>query len=198
MKKIALALAVVSAFAAQAQSNVYFYVDGATQNNWNLSGLSLNVDQFTGAALLTGNMTRAGSTANYRLDVAFTTPYTNAAGLTQWQNLVGTIVNTTRPSIAGTQAIIDFQAGRGAMDSVIGLNASPYNSATSRFELGFWAYNASSTQRHDFNVTLTCSSGPANANGSCATGGTNVPLPGTLALFGLAALGLGARRIKLV
>jgi hypothetical protein len=42
------------------------------------------------------------------------------------------------------------------------------------------------------NTHLTCASGPALADGSCPA--ASVPLPGTLALTGLALLGLAARR----
>ena len=113
----------------------------------------------------------------------------------------GTITNLSNPGGSGTQIIRDLQAGTGGLDSTFGINAAPYNANTTKLELGFWAYNAGS-YRHDFNVTLTCTSGtgstgPSNPNGSCTTGGGNVPLPGTLALFGIAALGLGIRRIKL-
>jgi PEP-CTERM motif len=213
MKKLALALAVVSAVAApaamaatykidQTQSSVYFYIDGASQvNNWNLSNLRLVVNEATGLAALGGTMTRTGSSATYSLAVAFTTPYSMSAGMSNWQDFTGAITNLTT---GRSEIIRDYQPGRGAMDSAVGVNAAPYNGANNpRLELGFWAYNVG-TQRHDFNVTLTCTSGtgasgPANANGSCTTGGgTNVPLPGTLALFGLAAVGMGARRIKLV
>jgi PEP-CTERM motif len=213
MKKLALALAVVSAFAAPAAmaatykidttaaNNVYFYIDGATQsNNWNLSNLRLVVNEATGLAALGGSMTRTGSTATYTLAIAFTTPYSMSAGMSNWQDFAGTITNNSNGS---TQVIRDYQAGRGSMDSAVGVNATPYNgAATSKLEMGFWAYNIG-TQRHDFNVSLICTSGtgasgPANANGSCTTGGGNVPLPGTLALFGLAAVGMGARRMKLV
>jgi uncharacterized protein (TIGR03382 family) len=211
MKKLALALAVASAVAApaamaatykidQTQSNVYFYIDGATQNNnWNLSNLYFTVNEATGIAALAGNMTRTGSTATYALAVAFTNPYAGGAGVARWQDIAGTITNLSN---GRTEIIRDLQAGRGANDSIAGINGAPYNANTTRMELGFWAYNVGS-QRHDFNVTMTCTSGtgasgPANANGTCSTGGGNVPLPGTLALFGLAAVGMGARRMKLV
>jgi hypothetical protein len=187
MKKLALALAVASAVAApaamaatykidQTQSNVYFYIDGATQNNnWNLSNLYFTVNEATGIGALAGNMTRTGSTATYALAVAFTNPYAGGAGVARWQDIAGTITNLSN---GRTEIIRDLQAGRGANDSIAGINGAPYNANTTRMELGFWAYNVGS-QRHDFNVTMTCTSGtgasgPANANGTCSTGGGNV------------------------
>jgi hypothetical protein len=209
MKKLLATMALAAAVAAPAamaatykidatNANVYFFIDHTTYYSWNLSGLTLNVNDTTKAAHLSGNIFRSGSTTAYALNVAFTNPYTSGTNL-NWGDHNGTIRNTVT---GNTSVIRDYQSGVGAMDARIGIDGAPYNASTSKIELGFWSYNVG-TARHDFNVTLTCTSGtgaggPSNANGTCTTGtGTGVPLPGTLALLGLAAVGLGVRRIKL-
>jgi hypothetical protein len=209
MKKFLTVLALTAAIAAPAaiastykidatNQGVYFQIDGHTYYSWNMSGLSLNVNDTTKNATLSGIMTRNGSNTLYSLSMAFTNPYTSGANQF-WATTLGTLRNN---STGATLQIRDMDTGRDNMDSVMGINAAPYNANTNKLEFGFWAFNAGAHPA-DLNVTVTCTSGtgangPANANGTCTTGGGNgVPLPGTLALLGMAALGLGARRIKL-
>ena len=193
MKKVllAVALASVAGLASAATYNLTganSYVTAATASGTpqvtNFS-FNLNVNDTSKLANLSGTYTH--NWATYNLNLNFTDPYTSGAAQ-MWGNFTGTI---TGPS-GFSRTVHDTQngAGRSTMDAKLGINGGPYNgnNNTTMFELGFWGNNI------DFNALARCTSAAPTATGACTPGDGNVPLPGTLALLGLAGLGLGLRR----
>jgi PEP-CTERM motif len=194
MKKALIALSLVAVSAAASASTYNLngtgsYVTFATAagnpvvSNFNLT---MNVNDTTKLANLSGAYVSGGAT--YNLNLNFVDPYTSGASQ-MWGYFSGSI---TGPN-GFSRSVVDTQGGvaRNGMDARLGINAGPYNSISNKFELGFWGNYA------DFNALATCTSATATSSGSCTPGtppGGNVPLPGSLALLGLGALGLGFAR----
>jgi PEP-CTERM motif len=166
--------------------------------NWLNTTLTVNA---TGNSYLSG-VVRGSNGLHYNINLTLTDTYARGANQA-WGNFAGTLSGNGL-----NLSLNDIDPGRDGNDALIGINATPYNNAnpggnTNVLEFGFWGDNsprAGGTRNSDVNVHVSCTSGsgvggPANTNGTCSTGG-NVPLPGTLALLGIAALGLGLRAKK--
>ncbi len=215
MKRIlltALAAGLLTCGAAQATgfAGTYAFVnDSANNSPMHGQGFSIASWNTTLTVNATGNSFLAGTAkgtdgGNYVIAMTFMNTY--ISGATQkWGNFVGTLIGNGKHIMLN-----DINPGVDGDDALIGINATPYNNGnaggnTAVLEFGFWGDNspgAGGTRNSDVNVHITCKSGtgaggPANANGTCSTGGpSGVPLPGTLALLGLAAVGLGLRGKK--
>jgi hypothetical protein len=200
----ALAAGLLSSGAAQATgfAGSYTFVNDAA-NYSPMHGQGFNIASWNATLTVnaTGNSFLAGTAkgtdgGNYVIAMTFMDTY--ISGATQkWGSFIGTLIGNGK-----TIALNDIKPGRDGDDALIGLNATPYNNDksggnTNVLEFGFWGDNSpgnGGTRNSDVNVHITCKSSPANANGTCSGG--SVPLPGTLALLGLAAIGLGLRGKK--
>jgi hypothetical protein len=210
MKRVlltALAAGLLSSGAAQATSynGTYsisntnglsvFNVTGVQITNW---AATLVVNDALGSAALTGTA-KGTNGITYNVNIGFTGGYTSGSEY-RWANYVGAITNGLN-----VQGIFDGMVGVDSMDARIGINAAPYNANTTSVEFGFWSYDkaagvAGRVHNFDMNTVVSCTSGtgaggPATSTGACTTGGS-VPVPGTIALLGAAALGLGWRGKK--
>jgi hypothetical protein len=173
-----------------------FNVTGVTISNW---AATLVVNEALGSGALTG-IAKDSNGINYNVNVGFTGGYVSGAEY-RFANFVGAITNGLN-----VQAIFDGAVGVDSMDARIGINAAPYNANTTSVEFGFWSYDkaagvAGRVHNFDMNTVVSCTSGtgaggPATSTGACTTGGGSVPVPGTIALLGAAALGLGLRGKK--
>jgi hypothetical protein len=208
MKRIllsALAAGLLTCGAAQATgfAGTYSFVNDAANNSpMHGQGFSIASWNATLTVNATGNSFLAGSGVgtdgkNYVISMTFFDTY--ISGATQkWGNFVGTLIGNGKHI-----SLNDIDPGRDGNDALIGINGTPYNNGnpggnTNVLEFGFWGDNspgAGGTRNSDVNVHIACKSSPANANGTCSPG-SGVPLPGTLALLGLAAVGLGLRGKK--
>jgi hypothetical protein len=215
MKRIllsALAAGLLTCGAAQATgfAGTYAFVnDSANNSPMHGQGFSIASWNTTLTVNATGNSFLAGTAkgtdgGNYTINMTFMNTYITA-GVQKWENFVGTLTGNGK-----NISLNDINPGKDGDDALIGINAAPYNNGnpggnTNVLEFGFWGDNsplAGGTRNSDVNVHITCKSGtgaggPANANGTCSTGTpSGVPLPGTIALLGLAAVGLGLRGKK--
>jgi hypothetical protein len=188
------------AFVNDSANNSPLHGQGFSMATWNTT-LTVNA---TGNSFLTGTG-KGTDGGNYVIAMTFSDTYISGANR-YWGNFIGTLIGNGKHILLN-----DIAPTRDtSTDAVIGINATPYNNGqaggnTAVLEFGFWGDNsplAGGTRNSDVNVHITCKSGtgaggPANANGTCSTGGpAGVPLPGTVALLGLAALGLGLRGKK--
>jgi hypothetical protein len=185
-------------FVNDAANNSPLHGQGFSIASWNTT-LTVNA---TGNSFLAGTA-KGTDGGNYVIAMTFSDTYLSGANR-YWGNFIGTLIGNGKHILLN-----DIAPSRDtSTDAVIGINATPYNNGnpggnTAVLEFGFWGDNsplAGGTRNSDVNVHITCKSGtgaggPANANGTCSTGG-NVPLPGTLALLGLAGLGLALRSKK--
>jgi hypothetical protein len=211
MKRVlltALAAGLMASGAAQAVSygGTYAITNPNGLSVFNVTGVSftylnasLIVNDALGTALLTGTG-KGSNNVNYNINVAFTGAY--AAGSEQrWANYTGAITNGLN-----IQGIFDGMVGVDSMDARLGINAAPYNANTTQLEFGFWSYDkaagvAGRVHNFDMNNVVSCTKNAAGvavsatATGACGTP-SNVPVPGTIALLGAAALGLGLRGKK--
>jgi uncharacterized protein (TIGR03382 family) len=124
-------------------------------------------------------------------------PFAN--GNRYWGNFVGTLTGSNGSIIS----LNDIAPNRDtSTDAILGINATPYNNGLAGgnapvMEIGLYGDNspgAAGIRNFDINAHLKCISSTANANGTCSSAA--VPLPGTLSLLGLAALGLFRRSKK--
>jgi hypothetical protein len=205
----ALAAGLLSSGAAQATSyagtyaisntNGYsvFNKTGVTITSWS-SVLTVSDANGSSASLL--GTAKGSNGQNYGVSFLFTGAYQSGSEL-RWSNLTGAL---TQLAVGGTVTkVYDIAVGQDGSDARLGINAAPYNGNTTSLEFGFWGTDKAVGGAHNFdmNTVVSCIASAAggtgaNANGTCkaATGG--VPLPGTVALLGIAALGLGFRAKK--
>jgi PEP-CTERM motif len=154
----------------------------------------------TGNSFLNGTFVGSDK-KTYNINMTLSDSYFTANGFQHWGNFIGSVTgngrNISLNDIVPTRDV--------ASDAVLGINSTPYNNGQkggniAYMEFGFWgddSKNAYGNRNSDANTHVACIADPAagvttNANGSC--GRSNVPLPGTLALAGIAMLGLGLRR----
>jgi hypothetical protein len=204
---VAFAGALVSGTASATIFNAYqgtYSIDAAGINapmhnqGFNLTNFSqvmLSVAA-NGNAWLMGTV-GASNGLNYSLQLDFSGAYL-ANGLLNWANSSG--------SLKGTGANVGYVAvlNERMMDARMGLDATPYNTTSGKWEFGFWGQDkvgAQGVANSDINVQITCKAGTGGTGLTGATGplgncggGNGVPLPGTLALLALAGLGLAASR----
>jgi hypothetical protein len=205
----ALAAGLLSSGAAQATSYAGTY---AIQNTnglsvWNLTGVTvttwnalLTVSDANGSSASLIGSAKASNGQTYNVNVALTGAYQSGAEL-RWSNLGGTL---TSQSTGIVTRVFDVAVGVDGSDARLGINAAPYNVNTTSLEFGFWGTDKAVAGVHNFdmNTVVSCVASAtggvgANANGTCKPGNpSGVPLPGTVALLGLAALGLGFRGKK--
>ncbi len=214
MKKVLLSVLMgASMFAATHASAATYQIVNDAANNSPLhnQGLIITSWNATLTANQSGNSKLYGTVVasdhkTYSINVTLMDTYF-ANGNQYWGNFKGTLSGNGR-----RLSLNDLSPTRDGMDAVLGINAAPYNNGLaggdqSVMEFGFWGDDspkAGGNRNSDVNVHVVCTSGkgPANANGTCASGtpvgpkGGSVPLPGTLALMGLALLGLSAVRRK--
>jgi PEP-CTERM motif len=178
-----------------------FNITSVTITQWNAA---LTVSDVAGSSASLVGTARANNGVNYNVNFTFTGAYTSGTEL-RWSNFSGSLTGG-----GTTTYVYDILAGQDGSDARIGFNAAPYNNGVAggnnanALEFGFWgdtSPTAASTHNFDMNTLVSCTSGtgaggPANPNGTCTTRPGNVPLPGTLALLGAAALGLGFRAKK--
>jgi hypothetical protein len=205
----ALAAGLLSSGAAQATSYAGTYAisnsnglsifnqTGVTITSWS-SVLTVSDANGSSASLL--GTAKASNGQNYGVSFLFTGAYQSGSEL-RWSNLTGALTQLSNGAIT---KVYDIAVGQDGSDARLGINAAPYNANTTSLEFGFWGSDKVVGGLHNFdmNTVVSCiasaSGGTgANANGTCKTGGTGgVPLPGTVALLGIAALGLGFRAKK--
>ena len=204
MNKLITAIAAASALVCGGASAATYSLDNGVAQLSVLHGIYLpgtktevQVAAWDPKSVLTVNATGTSTLASWfkgtdgvKYDFSLTLTGTSFSGGKQyWSSTTGDLYNqSTRVSrhITGS-----------TMPSVFGFNSAPYNDnkagGTSKVEFGTWASYGGGFH-FDINNTVTCTSSAPTSTGACGGGGGNVPLPGTLALTGLALLGLGLRR----
>jgi hypothetical protein len=154
----------------------------------------------TGSSFLNGTFV-GNDKKTYNINMTFTDTYFTTNGFQHWGNFSGSVTGNGR-----NLSLNDILPTRDLnTDAVLGINATPYNMGRpggniAYMEFGFWgddSKNAGGNRNSDANTHVACIADPkagvtTNNDGSC--GRTNVPLPGTLALTGIALLGVGLRR----
>ncbi len=165
-----------------------FNITGVTISSWS-SILTVSDTPGSSASLL--GTAKASNGQNYGVSFLFTGAYQSGSEL-RWSNFTGALTSST----GAVTSVYDITAFKDADDARLGINAAPYNGNSTNLEFGFWGADKAAYGNHNFdmNTEVICKSSSANANGTCKPG--NVPLPGTVALLGIAALGLVLRAKK--
>jgi MYXO-CTERM domain-containing protein len=190
----------VYSFVTNGANNSQLFGLQASINNWNNVTLTANA---TGDSYIAGTAF-ATNGVSYVVNITLQDAYQGNFGAfgngnQYWGNFVGTLTGSNGSIIS----INDIGPNRDtSTDAVLGINVAPYNNGiavgnSAVLELGVFGDNspgAGGTRNFDINVHLKCISSTANANGTCSSAA--VPLPGTLGLLGLAALGLFRRSKK--
>jgi hypothetical protein len=213
MKKLLTAVSIAASVACGSASAGVF---DAYQGSYNIATTGINAPMHNQGFNLTnfsqvmltvaanGNAWLMGTVGgsngnNYTLQLDFSGAYL-ANGLLNWANSSGYLKG--QGANAGYNAVLNERM----MDARMGLNATPYNATSGKWEFGFWGQDqvgAQGVANSDINIEIVCKAGTGGpgytgatgANGSCGTGTNNgVPLPGTLALLALAGLGLATSR----
>lgn len=204
----ALAAGLLSSGAAQATSYAgtysisnnnnlsIFNITGVTITNWS-SVLTVSDTAGSSASLI--GTAKASNGQNYGVSFLFTGAYQSGSEL-RWSNLTGALTSLSTGAIT---KVFDQAVGQDASDARLGIGAAPYNGASTNLEFGFWGSDKAVGGAHNFdmNTEVICVASAAggngaNANGTCKAPTGGVPLPGTVALLGIAALGLGLRAKK--
>jgi PEP-CTERM motif len=210
MKKLITSLVVAASLSSGiATAATYALTNSANNSPLHNQGLNISSWSATLTANATGSSTLIGTfvgSDHKTYNISMTLVDTYFSGGTQyWGNFSGSVTGNGR-----NISLNDITPARALnSDACLGLNCTPYNNHlaggnTAQLEFGFWGDDsplAGGNRNSDVNTHVRCTSGtgangPANANGTCTTGPSAVPVPGSLALLGLGLIALGARRTK--